>query len=54
MLHDLMPFKVTEILMVATLYDTFSIESEGRFIEHIMGEHYQHNIFSMPRITGVT
>ena len=54
MLHDLMPFKVTEILMVATLYDTFSIESEGRFIEHIMGEHYQNNIISMPRITGVT
>ena len=53
-LHDLMPFKVTEILMVATLYDTFSIESEGRFVEHIMGDHYQNNIFSMPRITGVT
>ena len=53
-LHDLMPFKITEILMVATLYDTFSIESEGRFIEHIMGEHYQNNIISMPRITGVT
>jgi hypothetical protein len=53
-LHDLMPFKVVEILMVATLYDTFSIESEGRFIEHIMGEHYQNNIISMPRITGVT
>ena len=53
-LHDLMPFKVIEILMVATLYDTFSIESEGRFIEHIMGEHYQNNIISMPRITGVT
>jgi CheY-like chemotaxis protein len=53
-LHDLMPFKVNEILMVATLYDTFSIENEGKFIEHIMGEHYQNNIFSMPRITGVT
>jgi hypothetical protein len=53
-LHELMPFKVTEILMVASLYDTFSIESEGRFIEHIMGNHYQNNIISMPRITGVT
>ncbi len=53
-LHDLMPFKVNEILMVATLYDTFSIENEGKFVEHIMGEHYQNNIFSMPRITGVT
>ncbi len=53
-LHDLMPFKVNEILMVATLYDTYSIENEGKFIEHIMGEHYQNNIISMPRITGVT
>ena len=53
-LHELMPFKVTGILMVATLYDTFSVESEGRFIEHIMGEHYQNNIISMPRITGAT
>ncbi|MDR2037769.1 MAG: hypothetical protein LBQ60_07590, partial [Bacteroidales bacterium] len=53
-LHELMPFKVNEILMVATLYDTFSIENEGKFIEHILGEHYQNNIISMPRITGVT
>ncbi|MDR1864582.1 MAG: pyruvate, phosphate dikinase [Bacteroidales bacterium] len=53
-LHELMPFKVNEILMVATLYDTFSIENEGKFIEHILGEHYRNNIFSMPRITGVT
>ncbi len=53
-LHDLMPFKVTEILMVATLYDTYSIENEGKFVEHIMGDHYQNNIISMPRITGVT
>ncbi len=53
-LHDLMPFKVNEILMVATLYDTFSIENEGKFVEHIMGEHYQNNVISMPRITGAT
>jgi hypothetical protein len=53
-LHELMPFKVNEILMVATLYDTFSIENDGIFIEHILEEHYQNNITSMPRITGVT
>ena len=29
--HDLMRFKVKEILLVATLYDAFSIEKEGRF-----------------------
>ncbi len=52
--HDLMPFKVKEILIVATLYDAFSIEKEGRFTEHILGEYYQLNLTSMPRVTGVS
>lgn len=52
--HDLMPFKVKEILLVATLYDAFSIEKEGRFSEHILGEYHQLNLTSMPRITGVS
>ncbi|MBU0486456.1 MAG: PAS domain S-box protein [Bacteroidetes bacterium] len=52
--HDLMPFKVREILLVANLYDAFNIEREGRFSEHILGEYYQLNLTSMPRVTGVT
>ncbi len=52
--HDLMPFKVKEILLVATLYDAFSIEKEGRFSEHILGEYHQLNLTSMPRVTGVS
>ena len=52
--HDLMPFKVKEILLVATLYDAYSIEKEGRFSEHVLGEYYQLNLTSMPRITGVS
>lgn len=52
--HDLQPFKVKEILLVATLYDAYSIEKEGRFTEHILGEYHQFNLASMPRITGVT
>ncbi|MEA3494490.1 MAG: PEP/pyruvate-binding domain-containing protein [Bacteroidota bacterium] len=52
--HDLMPFKVKEILLVANLYDAFSIESEGRFSEHVLGEYHQLNLTSLPRITGVT
>jgi hypothetical protein len=27
--HDLMPFMVREILLVASLYDAYSIEGEG-------------------------
>ncbi len=52
--HDLMPFKVREILLVANLYDAYSIEKEGRFSEHILGEYYQLNLSSVPRITGVS
>ncbi|MFW5657586.1 MAG: PEP/pyruvate-binding domain-containing protein [Bacteroidota bacterium] len=52
--HDLQPFNVKEILLVATLYDAYCIEREGRFTEHILGEYHQLNLTSMPRITGVT
>jgi CheY-like chemotaxis protein len=52
--HDLMPFKVKEILIIATLYDAYSIEKEGRFAEGIMGEYAQLNLTSLPRITGVS
>lgn len=52
--HDLMPFKVKEILLVANLYDAYIIEKEGRFLEYILGEYHQLNLTSMPRITGVS
>ncbi len=51
--HDLMPFKVKEILLVANLYDTYVFEQEGRFSENILGEYYHLNLTSTPRITGV-
>lgn len=52
--HDLMPFKVREILIVSNLYDAYSIEKEGRFSEHMMGEYAKLNLTSLPRITGVS
>ncbi|MCF8234570.1 MAG: pyruvate, phosphate dikinase [Bacteroidales bacterium] len=52
--HDLMTFKVKEILLVANLYDAYSIEKEGRFSEHVLGEYHQLNLTSVPRITGVS
>ena len=52
--HDLMPFKVKEILLFANLYDAFSIEKEGRISDHILGEYYQLNLTSVPRITAVS
>lgn len=52
--HDLMPFKVKEILLVANLYDAYSIEGEGRFTDYILGEYHQLNLSNMPRVTGVS
>ena len=52
--HDLMPFKVKEILLVATLYDAYSIEKEGRFSDHMLGQYHQLSLSSLPRVTGVS
>jgi len=52
--HDLMKYKVKEILLVATLYDTFILENEDRFFEQAMGEIYHLSLSSLPRVTGVT
>jgi hypothetical protein len=52
--HDLQPFKVKEILLVANLYDAYSIEGEGRFSDHLLGEYYQMSLTSLPRVTGVS
>lgn len=52
--HDLMPFKVEEILLISTLYDAFSIESEGRIFDQVLGDYQHLNLTSIPRITGVT
>lgn len=52
--HDLMPFKVSEILLISNLYDAYSIEREGRFSEIMLHEYGSMNLTSLPRITGVT
>ena len=50
--HDLTPFKVKEILLISSLYDAYTIEREGRFTEHMLGQYGQLNLTSFPRITG--
>ncbi|MCX6333467.1 MAG: pyruvate, phosphate dikinase [Bacteroidia bacterium] len=52
--HDLQPFKVKEILLVANLYDAYSIEGEGRFSDLMLGEYHQMSLTSLPRVTGVS
>lgn len=52
--HDLQPFRVREILLVANLYDAYLIEGEGRFADHILGEYFHYGFNSVPRVTGVS
>ena len=52
--HDLMSFKVREILLVSNLYDAFFIDQEGRFSEIMLYDYGNFNLTSIPRITGVT
>ena len=52
--HDLMPYKVKEILLVSHLYDAYLIEGEGRFSEIMLYDYGNLNLTSLPRITGVS
>lgn len=52
--HDLMPFKVKEILLIANLYDAYNLEKEDRVTDNILGEYAKLSLSSVPRITGVS
>jgi CheY-like chemotaxis protein len=52
--HDLMPFKVKEILLIANLYDAYNLEKEDRVTDNILGEYAKLSLTSVPRITGVS
>jgi CheY-like chemotaxis protein len=50
----LMPFRVQEILLVASLYDAFNLEEGGRLTELLLLEYRELNLSFAPRITNVT
>ncbi|KKM10439.1 phosphoenolpyruvate synthase [Clostridiales bacterium PH28_bin88] len=52
--HDLMKFRVTEILLVSTSYDGFVLEEDGRLSERIYNEYYDLSIYFVPRIHRVS
>jgi len=52
--HDLMPFKVKDILLISSLYDAYAIERDGRFTEHMLGQYGHLNLTTVPRITGAS
>lgn len=49
--HDLMKFRVREILLVSTPYDAFVLEEDGRLSEKIFGEYLDLNLQFVPRIS---
>ncbi len=51
--HDLMNFRVREILLVSSLYDAFVLEEDGRLAERIFSEYVDLNLHFIPRITKV-
>ena len=51
--HDLMQFKVSEILLVSTMYDSYIIEQEGDLGDVVYGEYKQLDLSFAPRITSV-
>ena len=52
--HDLMSFKVREILLVSSLYDAFVLEEEGLIPELVIGEYAHLHLSSPPRVTRVS
>lgn len=48
--HDLMRFRVREVLLVGSLYDSFVVESDGVLTEQIYGEYFKLNLNTIPRV----
>ena len=52
--HELMPFKVQEILLVSSPYDAFIMEEDGSLASRIINEYQGLNLSGAPRITLVS
>ncbi len=52
--HDLIQFRIREILIVTTIYDAFILEQEDRLTEQIFGDYYQLSLSTAPRVTSAS
>lgn len=52
--EKLMPFRVQEILLVSSLYDSFILREDGRLNELLIGDSLQLNLQHIPGITHVS
>jgi len=53
-LRDLMGYRVREVLLVSSLYDSYILEEDGQLSESLDAEFYQLNLSTSPRITQVS
>ncbi len=51
---NLMPFRVQEILLVASLYDAYTLEEGGRLTELLLSEYRDLNLSFAPQVTRVS
>ena len=51
---NLMPFRVQNILLVSSLYDSFILREDGRLNELLIGESQDLHLQQIPRITHVS
>jgi CheY-like chemotaxis protein len=52
--QDLMPYRVQDILLVASLYDSFTLQEDGRLNELILGEFLELSLHHTPGLTHVS
>src|SRR5215831_12115126 len=52
--ENLMPFRVQDILLVSSLYDSFILREDGRLNELLVGESLELNLQRIPSITQVS
>src|SRR5208337_5579824 len=50
----LMPFRVQDILLVSSFYDSFILREDGRLNELLIGESLDLHLQQIPRITHVS
>ncbi len=50
--HNLMQYRVKEILLISTFYDAYIFEHDSLLSEQIVGEYHQLNLTTVPRITS--
>lgn len=52
--QSLMPFRVHDILLVSSLYDSFTLQEDGRLNELILGEFLELSLHQTPGLTHVS